>query len=161
MTRFRFTTRTLLAVTLLFAVALYLYLGRKNSLARFSQMTQGLSDRFAEARYPLTEQERRLTDAVTIPSKNWIVMFGNLDPPEFWTDNVRDCEVGTGVDRGATTCEVYFTVSQSQFALYANPSVAIEYFPDDLAPNEQLAIWFRQFVETEYNVNATISEFIE
>jgi hypothetical protein len=161
MPQFRFTTRTLFAVTLLFAVALCLYAGRRNSHARFSLLTQGLSDRFEGAHYPLTQRERQLTDSVAIPSKNWIVMFGDMKPPEFWSENIRKCEIGTGLDRAALTCEVYFTVSQSQYALYANPAIAIEYFPDDRAPNEQLAIWFHEFIETEYDIVASMNELSE
>jgi len=146
---------------MVFATALSLYVGRRNSLDRFSLMPQGLKDRFETLHYPLTTQERQLTDEMAIPKRNWIVMYGDMYPPKFWDENIRKCEIGTGLDRAATTCEVYFTVSQSKYALYSNPSITIEYFPDDLAPNEQLANWFCEFVTTEYNITPAIGEFTD
>ena len=145
--------------TLLIAVALTLYVGRVSSLDRFSELTQGLQDRFRQSQYPLTKAERQLTPTVRIPEKKWIVMYGDMEQPRFWQENVRNCEIGTGIDKAAMTCELYFVVKQSKYLIYGNPSVAIEYFADDRAPNEQLAIWFREFLIKEYDVEATTSEF--
>ena len=104
MSRFRFSTRLLIIATLLIAGALAVYVGRLNSLARFTRLTQGLNDKFTDSKYPLTTQERQLTDTLRIPDKNWIVMFGNMKPPNFWEDNIRKCEIGAGLNRAATTC---------------------------------------------------------
>lgn len=85
-------------------------------------------------------------------------MFGDMEQPRFWQDNARNCEIGTGINTIALTCEVYFVVKQSKYSIYGNPSVEIEYCPDDFAPNEQLAKWFQGFLITEYNVDVTMSE---
>lgn len=76
--RFRFMTKTLLVVTLLFAFASCAFVGRQKSLARFSLLTQGLSDRFKASQFPITDKERQLTPGATIPGKNWIVMHGGI-----------------------------------------------------------------------------------
>ncbi len=88
-------------------------------------------------------------------------MNGDIEPPKFWEENVCKCEIGSGIDKPALTCEVYFFVTQSKYSVYGSPSVEIEYFPDDQAPNEQLAKWLRDFLITEYGVNVTTSEFAD
>ncbi|MEM7782628.1 MAG: hypothetical protein AAF623_04685 [Planctomycetota bacterium] len=159
--RFRFTSKAIFKLVFAVAVVLSLYVGRCDSLARFAALTEGLGQKFKSGRYPLTAEERQLTVDTMIPERNWIVMSGNLDLPNFWNYNQRNFEIGTGTNHGAMTCEIYFTVSQSNYALFSNPSIAIEYFPDDLVLNQQLANWFRRLLKLEYGIDATIAEFKE
>lgn len=143
------------------ACAVCFYVGRCESLARFSLVTQGLSDLFKESRYPLTEKERQLTPSAIIPPKNWIVMFGDTAPPKFWSDNVRNFEIGTGIAGPSLGCEAYFTVSQPWYSMFADPSIEIEYCADERSPNQQLATWFRHFLKTKYDFDASMIELIE
>ena len=133
----------------------------RDSLARYSRLTQGLKDRFTSSNYPLVSSDRVLTDTIWIPEKNGIVMDGDMEPPKFWHENVRWCSIGTGVNQPTLTCEVYFIVTQSKYSIYANPSVTLEYLTDDLAPHGQLAMWFRDFLTREYDVDVVMRKCTE